>query len=265
MGWFPGYALDVETGRRLNMAYGENSFLSGENGADMIWNPTDNFFNSIGSPLLGGQHTVYVFGRPGEAMPNYDQGEFVHENLASEGTSEYRDVFTSLSWVLQPMLAQDQELLSTDVRIRLRINKQYSDYELTGVNNGRPTYEWSITENDGTVTGRGDVLAEALEIINVVPNPYYAYSSYERSKLDTRVKITNLPERCKVRIYDVSGKLIRAYDKDSPITSIDWDLKNGENIPISGGVYLIHVEVPGIGERVVKFFGGLRQPDLENL
>ena len=265
MGWFPGYAIDVETGRRLNMAYGENSFLSGENGADMMWNPTENFFNSIGSPLLGGQHTVYVFGRPGEAMPNYDQGEFVHESLDSEGTSEYRDVFSSLSWVLQPMLAQDQELLSTDVRIRLRINKQYSDYELTGVNGGRPTYEWSITENDGTVTGRGDVLAEALEIINVVPNPYYAYSAYERSKLDTRVKITNLPERCKVRIYDVSGKLIRAYDKDSPITSIDWDLKNGENIPISGGVYLIHVEVPGIGERVVKFFGGLRQPDLENL
>jgi hypothetical protein len=68
-----------------------------------------------------------------------------------------------------------------------------------------------------------------------------------------------------VRIYNTSGKLIRAYDKDSPITSIDWDLKNGENIPVSGGVYLIHVNVEGIGERVVKFFGGIRQPDLENL
>lgn len=264
MGWFPGYAIDVETGRRLNMAYCENSFLSGQNGADMIWNPTSEFFNSIGSPLLGGQHTIYVFGRPGEGMPTYDQGEYIHSKLETESNSDYKDVYENLSWVMQPMLSPDEELLSTDVRVRLRINKEYSDYTLTGVNGGRPTYEWNI-DTEGTVKGSDEALKEALEIINVVPNPYYAYSQYERSKLDTRVKITNLPERCKVRIYDVSGKLIRAYDKDSPITSIDWDLKNSDNIPVSGGVYLIHVDVEGIGERVVKFFGGLRQPDLENL
>ncbi len=264
MGWFPGYAIDVETGRRLNMAYGENSFLAGQNGADMIWNPTSEFFNSVGSPLLGGQHTVYVFGSEEHDMPNYDFGEFIHTQLAAEGQSEFRDVYQTLSWVMQPMLAPGQELLSTDVRIRLRINKEYKEYTQTGVNGGRPTYEWNIDEN-GTQKGSDEALAEALEIINVVPNPYYAYSSYERSKLDTRVKITNLPERCKVRIYDVSGKLIRAFDKDSPITSIDWDLKNSDNIPVSGGVYLIHVDIPEIGETVVKFFGGLRQPDLENL
>ena len=41
MGWFPGYAVDLESGARLYLAFGENSFLGGENGADMIWNPTD--------------------------------------------------------------------------------------------------------------------------------------------------------------------------------------------------------------------------------
>ena len=25
MGWFPGYAIDVETGQRLNIFFGENS------------------------------------------------------------------------------------------------------------------------------------------------------------------------------------------------------------------------------------------------
>ena len=264
MGWFPGYAIDVETGRRLNMAYGENSFLAGQNGADMIWNPTSEFFNSVGSPLLGGQHTVYVFGNEEYDMPNYDQGEYIYAQLSTEGQSELRDVYQTLSWVMQPMLLPGAELLATDVRIRLRINKEYSDYTQTGTSGGSPTYEWNIDER-GTQKGSDEALAEALEIINVVPNPYYAYSSYERGKLDTRVKITNLPERCKVRIYDVSGKLIRAYDKDSPITSIDWDLKNSDNIPVSGGVYLIHVDIPEIGETVVKFFGGLRQPDLENL
>lgn len=264
MGWFPGYAIDVETGRRLNMAYGENSFLAGENGADMKWNPTSNLENSIGSPLFGGQHTIYVYGGEFDGMPVYDGGTFVYNNLALESSVGYRAVYRNLSWVMQPMLAPGEDFLSTDVRIRLRKNREYRDYNMSGVNGGRPAYEWNM-DDARTLKGSDTTLASVLDIINVVPNPYYAFSEYERTKLDTRVKITNLPERCKVRIYNTSGKLIRAYDKDSPITSLDWNLKNGDNIPVAGGVYLIHVEVEGIGERVVKFFGGLRQPDLENL
>ncbi|MEX2483509.1 MAG: T9SS type A sorting domain-containing protein, partial [Brumimicrobium sp.] len=265
MGWFPGYAIDVETGRRLNMAYTENSFLAGENGADMVWNPTSNLVNSTNSPLFGGQHTVYVFGGEEESdMPIYDEGKYAYEALDAENSSGFRDVYGSLSWVMQPMLAPGEELLSTDVRLRLRKNRIYADYEMSGVNGGRPTYEWNM-EGFSTIKDSDTTLANALDIINVVPNPYYAYSEYETSKLDTRVKITNLPEKCKVRIYNTSGKLIRSFDKASPVTSLDWNLKNTENIPVAGGVYLIHVDVEGVGERVVKFFGGLRQPDLENL
>ena len=42
MGWFPGYAIDLETGERLNVIFSEDSWLAGENGRDMIWNPTSN-------------------------------------------------------------------------------------------------------------------------------------------------------------------------------------------------------------------------------
>ena len=38
-----------------------------------------------------------------------------------------------------------------------------------------------------------------------------------------------------------------------------------KGIPISSGVYISHVEVPGAGEKIVKFFGGMRQIDLENI
>jgi hypothetical protein len=264
MSWFPGYAIDVETGRRLNMAFGENSFLAGQNGGDMIWNPTSAFFNNTGSPLFGGQHTIYVFGGEYNGMSSYDQGEFIRTRLESATATTYREVFRNLSWVMQPMLLPGRELLATDVRVRVRINKEYEDYVATNENGGKPSFEWNMDEFK-TVKGDKEALASVLDIINVVPNPYYAFSEYETDRRDTRVKITNLPEKCKVRIYDVSGKLVRAFDKDSPITSIDWDLKNGQIIPISGGVYLIHVEVPEIGERVVKFFCGMRQPDLENL
>ena len=108
-------------------------------------------------------------------------------------------------------------------------------------------------------------MKEALDLINIVPNPYYAFSDYERTRLDTRVKITNLPERCTIRIYSSNGKLIRTFKKDSQITSQDWTLTNHQNIPVASGVYLIHVEVPGIGERVLKAFIAMRLVDLQNM
>ena len=40
MGWFPGYAINVNTGERLNVFFAESSWDLANNGRDMIWNPT---------------------------------------------------------------------------------------------------------------------------------------------------------------------------------------------------------------------------------
>lgn len=125
-------------------------------------------------------------------------------------------------------------------------------------------YSWNMS-NDRTVTDSEEALADVLKLINVVPNPYLAFSEYEVNKLDNRVKITNLPELCTVRIYNTQGKLIRTMKKDSPVTFLDWNLTNQANIPIASGVYLIHVDVPGIGETVVKAFIAMRTVDLQNM
>jgi hypothetical protein len=103
-----------------------------------------------------------------------------------------------------------------------------------------------------------------------VPNPYYAYSNYETSQIDTRVKITNLPPKCTITIYSVDGTLIRQFKRDNDSeTFLDWDLKNSANIPVSSGLYLIHISAQGLGEsgneaaqRVIKWFGVMRPIDL---
>jgi hypothetical protein len=283
MGWFPGYAVDLESGARLYMAFGENSFLGGENGADMIWNPTDRFISGVGTPLMGGMHAIYVFSynqksingfsggfdfpayKPSEAEvngSNFLQNKWLE--VETNSSTAKRELYGSLSWVSYPLLRPNQSLLSTDVTIKLRINKEYKNFVATGENGGKPMYSWSM-DDIATVTANSDQLKEALKMINVVPNPYYAFSEYERGRLDTRVKITNLPERCTINIYTVNGKLVRTFKKDSPITSQDWDLTNNKSIPVASGVYLIHVEVPGIGEVVLKFVGGMRQVDLQGI
>jgi hypothetical protein len=116
-----------------------------------------------------------------------------------------------------------------------------------------------------TITQSENALADALKLINVVPNPYTAFSEYENNKLDSRVKITNLPEKCTVQIFSTQGKLVKTMKKDSPVTFLDWTLTNHANIPIASGVYLIHVTVPGIGETIVKAFISMRTVDLQNM
>ena len=131
-------------------------------------------------------------------------------------------------------------------------------------NEGNPLYAFSTTEL-ATQTNQIDEAKEALACIGVVPNPYYAYSAYETDKLDTRVKIVNLPERCNISIYTTDGTLVRRFDRDDPtITSVDWDLKNQARVPVASGAYLIHVEAPGLGERVVRLFCVMRPPDLDS-
>jgi hypothetical protein len=283
MGWFPGYAVDIESGARLYMAFGENSFLGGENGADMIWNPTDRLVSNVGTPLMGGMHPVYVFSYNQKttngfnfgfdfpayvpAVAEHNSSNFAYIKYLEIEAGSYaakRELYGSLSWVAFPLLAPNQTLLSTDVTIRLRINKEYKNFIGSGENAGKPMYGWSM-EDIATKVGSQDMLKEALALINVVPNPYYAFSEYERNKLDNRIKITNLPEQCQIRIYTANGKLVRNIKKDSPLTFQDWDLTNHAGIPVAGGIYLIHVEVPNVGERVLKAFIAMRMVDLQNI
>lgn len=280
MGWFPGYAIDLESGARLFMAFGENSFLGNDNGGDMIWNPTSRITDdgtSNGHPILGGLQPVYVYSFKQSTIngtnsafdfPAYDENNNevyrLLKLIESNDVSARRQLYGSLTWILNPLLKKGKELLSTDVKIKLRVHKEYKKYVATGRNGGKPMYSWDMSDI-ATRRGVKSQLVEAMDLINIVPNPYYAYSEYETSRLNTRVKITNLPEKCNVNIYSVNGKLVRSFKKDSEATYLDWDLNNHKGIAVAGGVYLIHVEIPGVGEKVLKFFGGMRQIDIQSL
>lgn len=278
MGWFPGYAIDVNTGTRLNMIFSENSWLLGDNGDDMIWNPTSSYADNSGAPLFGGMHYVYVFGEDVDGFdgPAYDKGKWLREKLEVEGKSDgerntdYKETWAQCFWVMEPLLVRGEEILSTDVKISARIKRPYEEREVNGENNGFPLYQFSL--DNPSITNDGKRLVSVIDNINIVPNPYYAYSEYESGKRDNRVKITNLPERCEVTIFNMQGALVRSFIKDDPLTSLEWDLKNHKNIPIAGGIYIVHVkiEVSEGGsvveyEKVLKWYGALRQPDLDNL
>ena len=361
MGWFPGYAIDVETGERLNIVFAEDSWLTSDNGNDMQWNPTSNivteqfpFYSSQtqeisgGNYLLGGKHFVYVINGQSwvkgtadyvngnfddvDNSPNYDEGEWIYHQLKEDATGVGKwKVFKNTSWVSIPLLAPGRTLLTNEAKVKLRVSKPYKQYEtvnslnilskddaltigetyVVAYENSATTWGGKTITHDGTTYSPGDVFQatatsftgsskarvvlynpansfnpiyefntddlvatkgdsevarDAMELINVVPNPYYGYSEYESNQLDNRIKITNLPQTATISVFTVNGTLVRKLKKDDTMTSIDWDLKNNFGIPIASGLYIIHVATEIDGEKrekVIKWFGTLRPIDLD--
>lgn len=315
MGWFPGYAVDVETGQRLNVFWGENSVYDGSlaaefyqdspAGRDMMFNPnsqlflgSEEVFNALPFPYyVGGQHMVYVTRMP------YDSCQIFLDNL-KPGPSPLTKVkaMREITWagtvVALPdanMLSYGEGLIPADVVVKLRTNNPYqvekdinygTDYDDgddrtgSGENNYHPLYRFRIDGKEAVALSNEQV-DNALDIIDVVPNPYYGFSDYETSQFTNIIKITNLPAKCVVTIYTLEGKFIRQYVRDEVGTvpggtnravnrnqitpAIEWDLKNNKGIPVASGVYLIHVAAEGLGERTLKWFGVNREFDPSGL
>ncbi len=364
-GWFPGYAINVETGERLNIMFAEDSQDPDNNGNDMIFNPTNvyafyvdpttheyilddegnkqalsvsqyNDFRDVysvtyGEPCNGGRHYVYVCGSSGNTCSKYlnmsdrkrnfndgdqtsisvgythggyfagtdgnyypyydcgayDEGRWLMEKFKTftdmtDLTSTIRmqkkmQLFNNVMWTSIPMptMLQEDKWLSSDATIKLRVSRPYMRYSSrwyedpsqapnASENNGYPMYEFTTKNLAPTsVTKSEETVQTLLDEINIVPNPYYGFSQYEHTALDNYVRIVNLPAKCTISIYTVNGTLIRTLTKGDAATSyVQWDLKNHANIPIAGGVYIIHVKADGIGERTLKFFCAMRPTDL---
>ncbi|MBK7108707.1 MAG: hypothetical protein IPH61_06060 [Bacteroidetes bacterium] len=284
--WFPGYAINVETGQRVNIFFGEDPFVNVDgNSDDMLFNPTDKYFGESGlDVILGGKHNIYVTRIP------YDGGKTWRDSLSFVGgtppsTTTVREVWKNVVWIGRPMAAPGVSMLSlqdglipTESKLKIRVTRRYVNNEVNGENAGFPLYNFS-TKNLAATVGNTAKAESALDLINVVPNPYYAYSSYETSPVDYRIKITNLPSNCTISIFSMDGTLVRKFSRavsgevssggvlttksDNLDTSLEWDLKNAKGVMVASGVYLIHIDAGELGERTVKWFGAMRPIDLD--
>jgi len=124
MGWFPGYAIDVETGKRLNIVYGESSFLTGDFGADMAWNPStregtklylarNRLLPDYHDVLFGGKHFIYIMGhnrlQPGtrdvNVYPHYDAGATYMEKMAkTTNRNRQKELLVNATWTAIPVM-----------------------------------------------------------------------------------------------------------------------------------------------------------------
>jgi hypothetical protein len=94
----------------------------------------------------------------------------------------------------------------------------------------------------------------------VVPNPYVEAASFEPARFaesgrgDRRIEFRGLPQECTIQIYTVAGKLVQTLRHDaSTFGIVPWDLRTKDNLDVAPGLYIFHVDAPGLGTRIGKF------------
>jgi hypothetical protein len=115
--------------------------------------------------------------------------------------------------------------------------------ETTKPNQTTTTYAFTAP----TVQSSKEYAMDDVKLINVFPNPYYAFNLRETNRLEKYVTFSHLPRRAILRIYTLGASLVRTLEKDDDAQFTTWNLRNQNNLPVASGIYIVHVSLPDIG------------------
>ena len=118
---------------------------------------------------------------------------------------------------------------------------------------------YSFTTTSSSVNP--DTVKSQLDNIAVVPNPYIVAASweprhqYESGRGPRKIDFINLPSECTIKIFTLSGYLVNTlYHNDVFENGTEsWNMLSSDNLEIAYGIYLYHIDAPGIGEHTGKF------------
>ncbi|GAB4363073.1 MAG: hypothetical protein Kow0042_00660 [Calditrichia bacterium] len=100
-----------------------------------------------------------------------------------------------------------------------------------------------------------------LDRIAVVPNPYVVAARWEPPRLlatgrgERRIFFIHLPKDCIIRIFTTAGDHVKTLEHHSDLLdgAEPWDLTTKDGLDVAPGIYIYHVEAPGLGEKVGRF------------
>jgi len=89
---------------------------------------------------------------------------------------------------------------------------------------------------------------EDVKEINVFPNPYYGTHDGEINKYQRFVTFNHLPPSATIKVFNLAGQLVRTIVKDDASQFQKWDLVNETGLPVASGLYIVHIDMPDLGE-----------------
>ncbi len=108
-----------------------------------------------------------------------------------------------------------------------------------------------------TVDAAATIAPETADLakVHTVPDPYYATSQFDLGPATKNLRFVNLPSRCTIRIYSVSGVLVDVINHDDVAGGgqATWDMRNRSGQFVASGVYFFHVVTTEGTEHIGKF------------
>jgi len=99
-----------------------------------------------------------------------------------------------------------------------------------------------------------------IKKVAVVPNPYVGADSWEPTTTSVGrgsrlIYFIHLPSKCTIHIYTMSAQLVQTLYHNSNIDNGQepWNLVSRDGMNIAYGVYVFHIDAPGIGSFIGKF------------
>jgi len=129
---------------------------------------------------------------------------------------------------------------------------------VSGNKDGGTAPYYNVYEVQAT-PGSEDLTTEREFVVKVVPNPYIVFDAWESNSEERVVKFTHLPSRATIRIFTLSGDLVKVIQhhhasEDQEFEyggTANWDFLNDNQQLIAAGVYVYHVE-SDVGEYTGK-------------
>jgi len=224
-------AWDTENNRRLEVGFLENNQPGGlVNGA---YGPA--FYNDVSNLAGGGpREWLFVFDR------NY-----------TEPTDDTNMAELSQGLINDAPAPPIMYIVFAGRRQATRFPQDGDVFSIAAnhVNGTSDVFAFSTT---GPVVDDTELAKTDLTKVLAVPNPYLGRSSYELSSLARQMRFTNLPKACTIRIFSLTGDLVRTIRHDNNLSFETWDLKTDQGVLVASGVYVAHFEAPGVGSHFVK-------------
>jgi hypothetical protein len=99
-----------------------------------------------------------------------------------------------------------------------------------------------------------------IKKVAVVPNPYVGADSWEPATTSVGrgnrlIYFIHLPSKCTIRIYTMSAQLVQTLYHNGNIDNGQepWNLVSRDGMNIAYGVYVFHIDAPGVGSFIGKF------------
>jgi hypothetical protein len=242
--------------RRVNLAANFDITFTQPGQGDVSF-PAGSFDQGIQSNLTirdvtdGVAHTQFIF-YDNNADGLFNAGDAIFIVCGDSAGKQAVDFTANKSWSLS--LIQDTTILPSkqilpkpgDV-FHIATMKPYRTGESVRFQTQAPALDQAKAKSD-------------LNRILVVPNPYVGAASWEPQPTsvgrgDRLINFIHLPHECTIRIYTISGHLVQTLQHQTGIDDGQepWNLVSRDGMNIAFGIYVYHVDAPGIGTYVSKF------------